>query len=620
VASPQVVHKERPKKKRPQTVKIEQPSYTQQQLSNPYAQFNPIPNQISSDDFYKLQTRPAAPSTTSSTTSTTTTTTTSTTAAPHNYFVYNSQPQIEFPGSSGHLYPEINQITQQQQQQHQEQQILEEEQEQKQKLTTRPPTQTNSPYEQVQYTPVSLEYEIGKTTTTTTNKPRITFFSPTTAPAQEEDYNTLPPRTQQVHQPQLPVNHRPSYTQNEITDNPVEYEPNPYQLPSELPQLQPNFPGLVNNLKEMKEPQPQTPEQTTQEQTTVTPQTYQEPEISTKPTRRPINRVRKPASTRVTSSVSYSESESSSRRPINRIRRPYGSRNTVSTTASPVNVDYDEVSTSTTTRRPVSGRNPLIRNPNRIRYQPTPEERQTLRIKPKRKHHSNGKIVNDEDLDYQRDVLKQNYPVFKPTSSRRPSSSPTAIPTTYDVTTTEAPTSETQQVYTVTPSNSIDNEHNFPAGLLEPMQIAQQYNEYKNNYGPGYFPNQEDINPTEPIVRNEINPIYNAEIPTTLPPTLPPTTTTTTTTTTTEAPIIITTRRSPFIRSLLLHPVTRKSHQHPDAVTNKIPIGGPRVSNGRPVKVGPTNNFKPINPKESQRNQHKFENEPEIVTAGPLRG
>lgn len=568
VPSPQVLQKERPKKKRPQSVKIEQPSFNQQ-LNNPYAHFNPIPNQISNDDYYKIQSKPTTSST--STTTSATSTTTSTTAAPQNYFAYNTHPQVEYPGGSGHLYPEINQISQQQQPVQQEE---------KPRLTTRPTVstttaeeeyrmkqyyrkqeanrhrpqvvaQTNPPYEQVQYTPVNLEYEIGKTTT---NKPRITFYSPTVAPIQDDDYNTVPPRQQQPqlqqHQQiepqhdktnQLPANHRPSYIQNEITDSPVEYEPNPYQLPSELPQLTPNFPGLVNNLKEMKEQQQITQELTTstQEQTTETPE---EPESSTRPTRRPINRVRKPVSTRVTSSVSYSESETFTRRPINRVRRPFGSRNPASTSAS-VNFDYDDGTTSTT-RRPASARNPLIRNPNRIRYQPTPEERQTLRIKPKRKYNSSSKVVNvSEDLDYQRDVLKQNYPIFKPSSSRRPSSSPTAIPNTYELTTTEAPTSETQQVYTVTPSNSIDNDQNFPAGLLEPMQIAQQYNEYKNNYGPGYFPNQEDVNPTEPILRNEINPVYS-----TVPSTTPSTTITTTTTTTTETPIIITTRRSPFIR------------------------------------------------------------------------
>jgi len=144
-------------------------------------------------------------------------------------------------------------------------------------------------------------------------------------------------------------------------------------------------------------------------------------------------------------------------------------------------------------------------------------------------------------------VLKQNYPVFK-APSRRPTS-PTAIPSSYDVQgTTEGPASESQQVYTVTPSNSIDGgseQSGFPANLLEPMQIAQHYQEFsKDNYGPGYFPNQEDLNPTEAIVRNEVSPIFTTLATTT------PSTTTTTTTTTTEAPVTTTTttRRSPFVR------------------------------------------------------------------------
>lgn len=35
------------------------------------------------------------------------------------------------------------------------------------------------------------------------------------------------------------------------------------------------------------------------------------------------------------------------------------------------------------------------------------------------------------------------------------------------------------------------------------------------------------------------------------------------------------------------------------------------------VKNGPTNNFKPVNPKDHSINRHKFEDEPEIVTVGP---
>ncbi|KAH8254666.1 hypothetical protein KR032_011548 [Drosophila birchii] len=542
VNAPKVPAKqERHKKKRPQSVQVDQPQYrpspTKAQSQNPFDNLN----QIGGDDFFKtLGTKPTTTSTSSTSTSTTTSTT-STTAAPQSLFTYSTRPQVEFPGSSGQLYPQY---------------VQEPVQEQLPRLTTRPPTAstaeeeqrmkqyfrqqdafrqrphtTNPPFE---YTPTSLDYEVPLPTTTTQRiktKQRVNLYTPAAVPVTTSDvgYNNV--------EQQAPLNHRPSYSQvqNEILDNSnVEYDPNPYHVPSELPPLTPDIPGLVNNLQEKDKLQPALA-------TTPLP----EPEPETRPTRRPILRTRKPAVTKVTSSVSYSESESSAKLPTHRIRRPYSSRGTTAPAASTGSGDGGEESSATPTRRPTSARNPLIRNPNRIRYRPTNDERQTLKTKT-RKGSKNGKGSEDQDLDYQRDVLKQNYPVFK-ASSRRPTS-PTAIPSSYDVQgTTEGPASESQQVYTVTPSNSIDNAGNeqtgFPANLLEPMQIAQHYQEFsKDNYGPGYFPNQEDLNPTEAIVRNEVSPIFTTLATTT------PSTTTTSTTTTTEAPPTTTTRRSPFVR------------------------------------------------------------------------
>ncbi|XP_017014455.3 mucin-2 [Drosophila takahashii] len=546
VSSPKIPAKqERHKKKRPQNVQVQQqqsiyrPSPTKAQTQNPFDTLN----QIGGDDFFKTLGSKPTTSSTSSTSTTTTTSTTSTTAAPQSLFTYSTRPQIEFPGSSGQLYPQY---------------VQEPVQEPLPRLTTRPPTAstaeeehrmkqyfrqqdafrqrphtTNPPFE---YTPSSADYEAPLPTTTTTQriktKHRVNLYTPAAVPVTTSDvgYNSV--------DQQAPLNHRPSYNQvqNEILDNSnVEYEPNPYHVPSELPALTPDIPGLVNNLQEKDKLQPPVP---------TTP--LAEPEPETRPTRRPVLRTRKPAVTKVTSSVSYSESESNGKLPTHRIRRPYSSRGTTAPDASTGSGDGAEESAVTPTRRPTSARNPLIRNPNRIRYRPTTEERQTLKTKP-RKGSKNGKPHEDQDIDYQRDVLKQNYPVFK-APSRRPTS-PTAIPSSYDVQgTTEGPASESQQVYTVTPSNSIDGgseQSGFPGNLLESMQIAQHYQEFsKDNYGPGYFPNQEDLSPTEAIVRNEVSPIYTTLATTT------PSTTTTTTTTTTEAPLTTTTttRRSPFVR------------------------------------------------------------------------
>ncbi|KAH8407689.1 hypothetical protein KR222_010751 [Zaprionus bogoriensis] len=677
---------ERHKKKRPQHVAVEQPVYrAPAKTPNPFDTLN----QIGGDDFFKsLTSKPSTSSTSTSTTTSTTSSTTSTTTPPQTLFTYGSRPQVDFTSTNGQLYPQLQPV----------------QQEPLPRLTTRPPTATtpeeeqrmkqyfrqqdafrqrpqttNPPFEQVQYTPTSLDYEPALPTTTQKTKQRVTIYTPAAVPVTTSDvgYNVDP-------QAQPPLNHRPSYNQNEVLDNEnVEYEPNPYHVPSELPPLTPDIPGLVNNLQE-KDKLP----------ATTTP--LSEPEPETRPTRRPVLRTRKPTVSKVvTSSVSYSESEHSQAKLPHRIRRPHVTR---------VNADTGDESV-TTTRRPGTVRNPLLRNPNRIRYQPTTEERQSLKIKPK-KHHKNsktGKPSEDQDLDYQRDVLKQNYPVFK-APSRRPTS-PTAIPSSYDVSNTEGPASETQQVYTVTPSNSIDSGDQpnvYPVSLLEPMQIAQHYNEFsKDNYGPGYFPNQEDLNPTEAFVRNEVSPIF-----TTLPTTTPaPTTTTTTTTirTTTEEPVATTTtmRRSPFIRRN--YPRVRTTTTTEPSVTSTTPaeertpirarlpprrvvkvrqrqrrpahpasstatpaeeeaehvtpkqnlrklsrynqeqsekeLSPPRRRYKQPFQLegqesqwspasetgnansnsnSNSNSFKPLNPKYTAKSEsHKFENEPEIVTAGP---
>ncbi|KAH8270805.1 hypothetical protein KR018_005122 [Drosophila ironensis] len=600
VSSPKVPAKqERHKKKRPQSAQdqsIYRPSPTKAQSQSPFDNLN----QIGGDDFFKSLT--SKPSTTSSTSTTTSTTssTTSTTSAPQSLFTYSTRPQIEFPGSSGQLYPQY---------------VQEPAQDQLPRLTTRPPTSTTAEEEQrmkqyfrqqdafrqrphttnppFEYTPSSVDYESPTIPTTTTTqriktKHRVNVYTPSAVPVTTSDvgYNNV----------EAPLNHRPSYSQvpNEILDNSnVEYEPNPYHVPSELPPLTPDIPGLVNNLQEKDKLHPAV--------ATTTP--LAEPEPETRPTRRPVLRTRKPAVTKVTSSVSYSESESNGSKVPTRIRRPYSSRGTTAPAAD------GEESAVTPTRRPTSARNPLIRNPNRIRYRPTNEERQSLKTKT-RKGSKNGKPSEDQDLDYQRDVLKQNYPVFKQ-SSRRPTS-PTAIPSSYDVQgTTEGPASESQQVYTVTPSNSIDgagsDQSGFPANLLEPMQIAQHYQEFsKDNYGPGYFPNQEDLNPTEAIVRNEVSPIY-----TTLATTTPPTTTTTTTTTT-EAPQTTTTRRSPFVRRN--YPRLRTTTTTEPPVTSTTPAEEKpsirsRLPPRRVVKVRQRQR-RPLHPASSSTQSPEEESEP----------
>ncbi|XP_067632692.1 mucin-2 [Eurosta solidaginis] len=710
VSSPKVTKQDRPKKKRPQNVQkrpIEQATFAQT-INNPYAQFQPAQsNQIANDDIYKIQyNRPAhSPSTSTSTSTTSTTsTTTSTTAAP-TYYTFNNNGQVEFQNANGGQLYTFDSIPK------------EPAEPQAPRYTTHPPSSTtaeeeyhmkqyfrqqdafrnrpqivsptNPPFEQVHYTPVDLDYgrDVNTPSTTTSSTQQlVTYYSPSqpAVPAQEDAYNAVSPQQidtedfqQTEHKPhrKQPSNHRPSYNLNEIPDSTIEYEPNPYHVPSELPPLTPNLPGLVNNLIEKEK------QNAISELATTTP-IQPETELPTRPTRRPIHRVRKPVVTKVSSSVSYSETESTTRRPVQRVRRPFGSRATVSTTASTSDDGAEEQATPSSTRRPSSAaRNPLIRNPNRIRYQPTTEERQSLTPKQRKKY--GGNSGKDEDLEYQRDVLKQNYPVIKPLKSRTQSSQ-TAIPSSYATNfATETPTSEPQQVYTVTPSNTVEsNDQTFPAGILEPMQIAQQYSQYtKDNFGPGYFPNQEDLSPTEPIIRNEINPVY-----TTLPTTTTPATTTTTTT---EEPQV-TTKRSPFarrnyprlrtttteipttttpetetksslrprvpprkvirVRTRTRRPQTTSSTSSPAKETEgEEPKNSFRKINrfnqdlyeneatqpqrrrqrpsfkldGQETQWSPTlkygsNHFKPTNPKEQNKDdEHKYEDEPQIVTLGP---
>ncbi|XP_055837542.1 mucin-2 [Episyrphus balteatus] len=571
VTSPKIYKQERIKQKRPDSQYSDNP--------RPYANFKPIPNNIPAEDFYKVQPIKTSPTTTSTTSTTTTTTSTS---PPRTYFTqtYPTSPQIDFQSTRGQVYhgPEGNTggdrfTTRPSSQQQQEpQQVSDEEYRMKQyyrqqeafrNRPTYPSTTPSRPtVESVPYTPVSVDYDREVripsstpnyyTTTTTTPRPvtqrqRVTFYHPTTTPTYEENSNTVPPSEpvfefsrdrdvqttppQQEEKTQVPDNHRPTFTNSNLNNNnnnneistqdgsEVEYEPNPYQLPSELPPLTPNLPGLVNGLIDKER------QNASEGETTVQMESTTKPTTPIRPSRRPINRVKKPVVSKVSQSVSYSSSDYSTRRPLNRTRRPYAGRN------------YTTSATSTTERSSTT-RSPLIRNPNRIRYNPTPEERQSLRIKNRKNASGGKKDDNSDDLEYQRDVLKQNYPVFKP-ATRRTTTTPGPI-------STDRPVSESQQVFTVTPSS----EQNYD-GLIEPMQIAQQYQEYpQTNYGPGYFPNEEDTVPTEAVLRNEISPIYSS-------------------TTTTEEPQA-TTRRTPFIRR---GPRIRTTTETP--TTNAAPTTAP---------------------------------------------
>lgn len=277
-------------------------------------------------------------------------------------------------------------------------------------------------------------------------------------------------------------------------------EDSQYNLPSELPPISAHLPGLVNSLMEdkwmKKTPIPVDVETTTAAYTTTT--------------RRPITRGRRPLVTRTTTaspasyeSVSATTPETTSRRVVQRGRRPV-------TYAPRVQ------STDTVTRAPTERTN-IVRNPNKIKHTPTPEERQ--RFRGRTRTINPGKSTNgereSENLDYQRDVLKQNYPVIKPlaTTTTEGSSTDFEDSTSYRPRTSEPVrssqfnddadnlvTGTTELSFSPsspappsskTPDEIIDeiNARNF-LGLSEPMQIPQERQPLlKENYQSSSFNN-----------------------------------------------------------------------------------------------------------------------------------
>lgn len=435
------------------------------------------------------------------------------------------------------------------------------------------PQVTQSPvYHNIQYTPVSVDYDhevripsSTPTTYPTTPKERYTFYHPNpTTSVFDQELNTVTPQEDVVEfsrdpekyteKPKsttllrVPQNHRPTYSNNEIQEteksHELEYEPNPYQLPSELPPLTPNLPGLVNSLTEkerLNDLDKFTLEMTAQQEyETTTP-------ITTRPTRRPIHRTRKPT----VNSVSSSSSESTSRRPISR-RRPLAPRN------------YTSSQTTTSNTYPLTSptRIPTVRNPNRVRYNPSNEERQAFHLKRRKQASDKRQHQNSErsqDLDYQRDVLKQNYPIIKPSSKypvqQSQDSNPDPLTTEYVEKQNQSPSEAVNDIYTVTPVTSNTANPDFPT-ILEPMEIAQQFQEFsKENFGPGYFPQEEQLESTEPVVRNEVHPVII--------------TTQRSTTTTTEEPVAITSRRPVFIRRPYRPRVTTTTTESPIVTTTQ---------------------------------------------------
>ncbi|XP_053687190.1 mucin-5AC [Sabethes cyaneus] len=213
------------------------------------------------------------------------------------------------------------------------------------------------------------------------------------------------------------------------TTSEASYETTPssnksYNIPSELPPISANLPGLVNSLMEDEwSPQKNNNEQQTNvpaSGTTPTKGHFRKTNYRTS-TQPPPTGTQEPYYTEVTT------------------RRSRGRRPTSSTTQS----DSAAPTRSTTINR------------SRSRYVPSSEERSATRGRTRtRLNNSGSRVVKEEEnLDYQRDVLKQNYPVIRTSNSQSTTTTSTAAPppppTTSSTTTTYATTMPLtyQQIY-----------------------------------------------------------------------------------------------------------------------------------------------------------------------------
>lgn len=309
----------------------------------------------------------------------------------------------------------------------------------------------------------NVRYEIPKYQTTfdTANN----YYQSPGAQPQPDDYSSQV-TTPAYYEPTR-NDYRSGVKLSNSNDNEYNTSPN-YQLPSELPAINPNLPGLVNDL--MSEQQ----NGATTTTTTAPPPT----------TRRGPTRARRPPTQRTTTQ-SPSDDEGNYVEVTTR-RNPPRSRRPVATYA-PAN-------------RTASTRTPATRGSQRVRYNPSPEERQRYRTRTRNggtadnaNSNSGKRVKEEENIDYQRDVLKQNYPVINREDR-----------TTTTTTERLAEFNDPGVIYqtserTVDPPVPADiSSNNLPdqfASLQDNMQIPQQYQGLNkeidvheiSNYPPVFF-------------------------------------------------------------------------------------------------------------------------------------
>ncbi|XP_061502686.1 mucin-2 [Anopheles gambiae] len=226
-----------------------------------------------------------------------------------------------------------------------------------------------------------------------------------------------------------------------------------YSIPSELPPISANLPGLVNALMD-DQWSPKTPDSASTSANTRGPHF-----------RKQLHRTTTQSSVGA-DSYAAEPITTTTRRPVQRQRRPHPSR----TTPAPETSEQS----SPSTRAPISR--------SRSRYVPNNDERPASRGRSRsRTTTPRGPRKEEENLDYQRDVLKQNYPVIRPQGG---APAPTTTPPSTTIATTPSTTLSYQETYEDPSerliSTTLANE--VPLDSVDPQQQQQQVTRKYSTY------------------------------------------------------------------------------------------------------------------------------------------
>ncbi|XP_055610268.1 mucin-2 isoform X2 [Uranotaenia lowii] len=247
-----------------------------------------------------------------------------------------------------------------------------------------------------------------------------------------------------------------------------------YSAPSELPPISANLPGLVNSLMEDEWPYIKKG----QDQGNSAPATA----------------------------------------PAKGHFRKQPTRTTTSTTTPAPETYATEVTTRRSRgRRPTSapgdssaGTRSSVVNRSRSRYVPSADERPSSRTRSRSRVQTNPRVVKEEEnIDYQRDVLKQNYPAIRPLSSSTSTTTPAPPTTTTTTTTTQATTipvtyhqiyeEQTERIDPYSPSYEDDHIVEIPK-VVDEVSIPQREVYTNENYY-----NTESTSSLPPTTRQDVS-------------------------------------------------------------------------------------------------------------------